>query len=167
MRSLSVVSVVSVGQWYRLHHLLCPTERTERTENFILYHAEPFRHFCHFCGTMILLAPSFMSHENNGKNGNFYFAPYGAFPSFPLFLWDYYYHRMFFMSHENNGKNGNFYFAPYGAFPSFPLFLWDYYYHRMFFMSHGNNGKNRNFLFCSMRSLSVISFISVGLLLSS
>jgi len=87
-----------------------------------LLYAEPFRRFCHFCGTMILLAPSFLSHGKNGKNGNFYFAPYGAFLSFLSFPWDYYYHRMFFMSHGKNRKNGNFYFAPCGAFPLFPLY---------------------------------------------
>ena len=64
-----------------------------------------------------------MSHGNNGNNGNFYFAPCGAFPLFPLFLWDNDIACTFFLCPtEITEITEIFYFASCGVFPSFPLY---------------------------------------------
>ena len=70
------------------------------------------------------------------------------------------------MSHGKNGKYGNFALHHAKPFSHFSHFCGTIIIIVSFFMSHGKNGKYGNYL-CTMQSLSVISVISVGLLLSS
>ncbi len=93
----------------------------------------------------LLLSSSLFCPTERKERTESFFAPCKDFLSFPSFLWDYYYHRLFFMSHGKKGKNGKFYFAPCKVFPSFPSFLWDYYYHRLFVCPTERKERTENF----------------------